>query len=184
MADTMEHAFAKVCEVFGIESLNKHQEDAIKYVVEEKKDVFVNLPTGFGKSLIYQALPLVYSCLQSTVEKNIIVMISPLTSLMKDQVMRLISLGITAISAKVFGDMVGTDLTVVSEDFSSVEEDDLLPEDWNSILVDKELAELAIEELSQIDMNDSEDDSTDNVLRDVPATALNALMNLSFDAVL
>lgn len=59
-----------------------------------------------------------------------------------------------------------------------------MPEDWNSILVDKELAELAIEELSQIDMNDSEDDSTDNVLRDVPATALNALMNLSFDAVL
>ena len=80
--------------------------------------------------------------------------------------------------------MVGTDLTVVSEDFSSDEEDDLLPEDWNSILVDKEVAELAMEELSQIDMNDSEDDSTDNVLRDVPATALNALMNLSSDAVL
>ena len=94
----MKHAFAKVCEVFGIESLNKHQEDIIKYVVKEKKDVFDNLPTGFGKSLIYQALPLVYSCLQSTVEKNIIVVISPLTSLMKDQVMRLISLGITAIS--------------------------------------------------------------------------------------
>lgn len=91
---------------------------------------------------------------------------------------------IYSILQKVFGDMVGTDLTVVSEDFSSDEEDDLLPEDWNSILVDKELAELAIEELSQIDMNDSEDDSTDNVLRDVPATALNALMNLSFDAVL
>ena len=36
-----------------------------------------------------------------------------------------------------FGDMVGTDL--VSEDFSADEEDDLLPEDWNSILVDKEL---------------------------------------------
>lgn len=76
------------------------------------------------------------------------------------------------------------DLTVVSEDFSSDEEDDLLPEDWNSILVDKEVAELAMEELSQTDMNDSEDDSTDNVLRDVPATALNALMNLSFNAVL
>ena len=72
--------------------------------------------------------------------------------------------------------MVGTDLTVVSEDFSADEEDDLLPEDWNSILVDKELAKLAIiEELSQIDMNDSEDDSTDNVLRDVPATALKTL---------
>lgn len=98
MADTMEHAFAKVCEIFGIESLNKHQENAIKYVVKEKKDVFVNLLTGFLKSLIYQVLPLVYSCLQSTVEKNIVVVISPLTSLMKDQVLRLISFGITAIS--------------------------------------------------------------------------------------
>ena len=28
----MKHAFAKVCEVFGIESLNKHQEDAIKWM--------------------------------------------------------------------------------------------------------------------------------------------------------
>ena len=80
--------------------------------------------------------------------------------------------------------MVGTDLNVVSEDFSSDEEDDLLPEDWNNILVDEELAELAIAELSQTDLNDSEDESTDNVLRDFPATALNALMNLSFDAVL
>ena len=69
LADTVENAFAKVCEVFGIESLNKHQEDAIKYVVKEKKDVFVNLPTGFGKSLIYQALPLVYSCLHPTIKK-------------------------------------------------------------------------------------------------------------------
>ena len=53
----MEDAFSKVCEVFAIEKLNKHQEDAIKFLVEKKKDVFVNLPTGFGKSLIYQAFP-------------------------------------------------------------------------------------------------------------------------------
>ena len=42
----MRDAFSKVYEVFGIEMLNKHQEDSIKYVVENEKDIFVNLPTG------------------------------------------------------------------------------------------------------------------------------------------
>ena len=66
MADTLQHAFSKVCNVFGFDSLNTHQEKSIKYIVQEKKDIFVNLPTGFGKSLIYRALPLAYSCLLST----------------------------------------------------------------------------------------------------------------------
>ena len=30
----MEDAFSKVCEVFAIEKLNKHQEDAIKFLVK------------------------------------------------------------------------------------------------------------------------------------------------------
>ena len=55
MADSMEDAFSKVREVFAIETLNKHQEEAIKFVVEKKKDVCVNLPMGFGNSMIYQA---------------------------------------------------------------------------------------------------------------------------------
>ena len=89
MADALQHAFNKVCNVLGFDSLNTHQEKSIKYIVQEKKDIFVNLPTGFGKSLIYRALPLVYSCLQSTHEKNVIVVISPRNSLIKDQVLRL-----------------------------------------------------------------------------------------------
>ena len=43
----MRDAFSKVYEVFGIEMLNKHQEDSIKYVVENEKDIFVNLPKGY-----------------------------------------------------------------------------------------------------------------------------------------
>ena len=39
MADSMEDAFSKVCDVFGIEKLNKHREDSIKYVVENEKDI-------------------------------------------------------------------------------------------------------------------------------------------------
>ena len=53
-------SFSKVCEVFGIEKLNKYQENSIKYVVEKEKYIFLNLPTGFGKLFIYQALPIVF----------------------------------------------------------------------------------------------------------------------------
>ena len=60
-------------------------------------DVFINLPTEFGKSLIYQALPLVFDVARNSMG-HIVVIISPLVNLMKDQVENLKQLGITAIS--------------------------------------------------------------------------------------
>ena len=60
-------------------------------------DVFVNLPTEFGKSLIYQALPLVFDVARNS-SSHIVVVISPLVNLMKDQVENPKKLGITAIS--------------------------------------------------------------------------------------
>jgi len=93
-----EDAFRKVCEVFGFDSLNKHQEEALRFVFESKSDVFVNLPTGFGKSLVFQALPIVYSCVDPTREKNIVLVVSPLINLMKDQLCRLNALRTSAIS--------------------------------------------------------------------------------------
>ena len=53
--------------------------------VKKKIDVFVNLPTGFGKLLIYQALPLVFDVTRNSTG-HIVVVISPLVNLMKDQV--------------------------------------------------------------------------------------------------
>ena len=47
-------AFRKVCERFGTQRLNRQQEEAIRSIVLNKKDVFMNLPTGFGKSMIFQ----------------------------------------------------------------------------------------------------------------------------------
>lgn len=86
-----EDALRKVCEVFGFERLNKHQENALQLVVESKSDVFVNLPTGFGKSVVFLALPVVYSNVQPS-------RVCPLVNLMKDLVSRLTSLGISAVS--------------------------------------------------------------------------------------
>ena len=59
------------------------------------KDVFVSLPTGAGKSLCFAVLPYLFDFLKSRVssigelaaeERSIVVVVSPLISLMKDQV--------------------------------------------------------------------------------------------------
>ena len=97
MAD-LKRALASVAEVFQIRAFNQHQEAAIRTIVEEKKDAFVNLPTGFGKSLIYQALPLVFDRLYTSEQGHIVIVVSPLINLIQDQVMQLKKLDITAIN--------------------------------------------------------------------------------------
>lgn len=89
------------------------------------------------------------------------------------------------IMQNVFGNMKG-DNTYSDIDEISSDEDDLLPEDWDDLGVDEELAEMAIDELSFFQMNLSNDDSMDCSASDadVPFPAISALMNLSFDAVL
>ena len=49
------------------------------------RDVFVSLPTVYGKSFCYQALPFVFDCLRK-VEKPIVMAVSLLVALMKDQI--------------------------------------------------------------------------------------------------
>ena len=80
-------AFKRVCETFKIVNLYAHQQEAIAYFVD-KKDVFINLLTGFGKSLIYQALTIVFNITRNSTGH--VVVISPLENLKK--------LGISAIS--------------------------------------------------------------------------------------
>ena len=56
MFDTSVDAAARK---FGIDSLKKQQVSAIRALLATLcgNSVFVSLPTGFGKSLIYQLLP-------------------------------------------------------------------------------------------------------------------------------
>ena len=60
---------------FCIRELNALQKEAIIQFVEKQRDVFINLHTGFGKSLIYQALPLVFDAMHG--EGHIVVVVSP-----------------------------------------------------------------------------------------------------------
>ena len=49
-------------------------------------DVFAVLPTGFGKSLCYACLPFAFELLVETEEGPIVVVVTPLTAITKDQV--------------------------------------------------------------------------------------------------
>ena len=62
MASVAE-VFDLVSQKFCIRELNALQKEAIIQFVEKQRDVFIDLPTGFGKSLIYQALPLVFDAM-------------------------------------------------------------------------------------------------------------------------
>ena len=47
-----------VCSTFGVQNLNPQQEKAVAEFLTES-DIFVNLPTGYGKPLMYHMAPLV-----------------------------------------------------------------------------------------------------------------------------
>ena len=79
----------------SIESLTKYQSKAL-FLVLNGEDTFVSLPTGHGKSLIYQLAPSVSKHLGLLSEVPIVLVISPLNALIDDQIASVTKLGITA----------------------------------------------------------------------------------------
>ena len=81
-------------------TLKKEQMEAISFVFAGK-DVFLWLPTGFGKSICYQSLPFVFDYKLGRTnappdQRSVVLVVSPLVSLMVDQVSALQSAGICA----------------------------------------------------------------------------------------
>lgn len=83
----------------------KPEQVAAILAVSQGKDVFVWLPTGFGKSMCYEALPFVMDCKLGRVNRelgeysaccSVVLVISPLISLMVDQVLSLRRRGVDA----------------------------------------------------------------------------------------
>lgn len=73
--------------VFGYTKFRRHQREIIQNVLEGR-DTLAVMPTGGGKSLCYQIPSMIFS--------GITVVISPLISLMQDQVSQLNSFGVNA----------------------------------------------------------------------------------------
>ena len=83
----------------------KPEQIASILAVYNGNDVFVWLPTGFGKSMCYEALPFVMDCKLARVNRESdqyisscsgVLVISPLISLMVDQVLSLRRRGVDA----------------------------------------------------------------------------------------
>ena len=95
MADDFNQACEFALKKLGFKDgfkLREKQLQAISNIIS-KKDTLVVLPTGYGKSLVYQCLPLVFEYRQdhskSNVWKSAVLIVSPLNSLMMDQVTKL-----------------------------------------------------------------------------------------------
>lgn len=78
-------ACLKAARALGYEKLKKEQLEVVCSFIAGN-DVFVALPTGFGKSLCYAILPSVFDTLFSS-QGSIVVVVTPLTAIMKDQVL-------------------------------------------------------------------------------------------------
>ena len=80
----MELSIEKASKRLGFSSLRAQQKRAIVSFMEGN-DVFVSLPTGSGKSLCFALLPFAFDEFLGR-EGSIAIVVSPLISLMKDQV--------------------------------------------------------------------------------------------------
>ncbi len=92
--------YAKACVCRDDVVLKSKQVEVLK-VMYQGKDCFVWFPTGYGKSLCYQLLPFLLDHKRGRIgapqaELSVVIVVSPLVSLMVDQVSSLHSRGISA----------------------------------------------------------------------------------------
>ena len=91
--------------------LKEKQYEVLKSVVIENKDVLAVLPTGYGKSLIYQLLAPVYNFMDfggtPAEKRSSVIVISPLNALIRDQIVKMRECGLSVCVLR--GDRVDTE---------------------------------------------------------------------------
>ena len=79
-------------QALGYNSLKEHQIEVV-LAVAGGRDVFAVLPTGYGESLCYACLPSLFDNMLDlhTDDRSIVVVLTPLTAIIQDQVMKFYS---------------------------------------------------------------------------------------------
>ena len=135
-SEQIEEALAMVYHFFNLDELHADQIAALKLFISGK-DLYFSAPTGYGKSLIFQCLPLIVDLLKDqAIGTSTVLVIEPLVSLMADQVSKMKN---TAVSAATVFDGQDEDTLKGTEngDFSLVyssPESMLSLDKWRSIL--------------------------------------------------
>ena len=96
MSMSLEEIVRQEARVLGYERLKPQQVRAVEAFVGGRKDVFVSLPTGYGKSLCFGLLPRVFDHIRGVKERSITIVISPLVSLIQDQCSTFNKMGLSA----------------------------------------------------------------------------------------
>lgn len=81
-----------------VDSVRREQKECLENLVQGK-DVFAILPTGFGKSLVFQIFPRLMKGLQRNRHSSsvcTIIVVTPLVAIMKDQVEQLKGMGVSS----------------------------------------------------------------------------------------
>ena len=93
----MDRAIVESASLLGLSSLKEEQTQCIKEFIKGR-DVFAILPTGYGKTFCYSTLPAAFDIFQKRAEGNkaIIIVVSPLTALICDQVRDLLDRNVSA----------------------------------------------------------------------------------------
>ena len=92
--------------------LKREQKEALHAVCVEKRDCLCVLPTGFGKSLIFQLDPSTLDYL-TKVNNSCVLVVSPLNAIISDQIEKLESRGI---GVKVFKQRYQGVVTTIDDD--------------------------------------------------------------------
>ena len=112
-----------------------------------KRNVFAWLPTGYGKSICYQVLPFLLS--SSSSAAGLVIVVSPLVSLMVEQTRALRKVGVKAAILSTAAGKVDKTLTATEEDLAIYRllfcaPEAVLCSTWRDTVQNKDLAERVV----------------------------------------
>ena len=96
LSSNISDAILAAAREMGYDNLRENQIKVLSFFLGGR-DTFVSLPTGSGKSLCYCILPLANDFLRRSRRSSLVIVVSPLVALMKDQVRAMTERNVSAV---------------------------------------------------------------------------------------